>query len=116
MSTTTTMRWNEPELAAIKKRAMQGLILTAQDIANKAKTKAPVLTGNLKNSIHILPNSASFTCEAIAGGRIGGAIVDYAYIREKYNRKHPNTRFYMENSMKEVIKGNWQKNFKGVSS
>ena len=116
MSTTTTMRWNETELAAIKKRAMQGLILTANDVVNKARRKAPVLTGNLVRSIHVVPNAASFYVEAVAGGNVGGAVVNYAYIREKYNRKHPNTRYYMENSMKEVMKGNWQNNFKGVSS
>lgn len=116
MSTTTTMRWNEPELAAIKKRAMQGLILTGQDIANKARRKAPVLTGALQKSIRVSPNSASFSCEVIAGGNIGGAVIKYAYVREKFNKKHPNTRFYMSNSLKEVMNGNWQKNFKGVSS
>lgn len=109
-----TVRWDEPALKAIRRRAMQGLILTANDVTTMARGRAPVLTGNLKSSIRTNPHAKSWEVDVVAGGNIGGARVEYAYLREFKNRKHPDTVGYMRKSLESVMRGDWIKNFRNI--
>lgn len=111
-ATVSDVNWYPAAIAAIKKRAMQGLIMMGADIANRSRYLAPYKTGNLKASIRVVPNDAEYAVYVTAGG-LGG--VDYALIREYHNNLHPATKFYMRNGAREILNGNWMKYFGEVS-
>lgn len=107
---TVRMKWDNSAIEAIKRRTMQGLIMAGYDVANRARTKAPVLTGNLAASIRVEPRSSEY-CVYIRAGGVGG--IKYARRREYENNLHPSTKHYMANSLREVTSGNWQAKYLG---
>lgn len=105
-----SITWDTQTIDAVKKRFVAKAIIMGRDIQALAAINAPKLSGNLASTIRTVPRE--YGADVIAGGIVGKAdkskgIVDYAYIREKYNNKHPDTRFYMQRALKTTFTGDW---------
>lgn len=112
---TYTFKLNHATVGKVEKNAVLGLSQMAYDINNRAKSKAPVLTGALVLSIRVdESDKQNGTFYVLAGGTAGGSDVPYARRREFENPKHPNTTHYMQNSFNEVTK-NYANYFKGIT-
>lgn len=118
------IEWNQQVIAEWPKRIKEGTFRMAWKIAGKARDRAPYVTGALRNSIHIDSNSEENAVMIIAGGdsymskpprnaRQIRRVVDYAAKREKGPNRNPATEHYMENAAKDVMSGDWQKEYFG---
>lgn len=121
-------QWNKRKIKGYEQKFIQGLINMGFDIRNKAVGKAPWVTGALRNSIR-LDHTQAFNngiVEVIAGGisapmdsrdkRLtfkGLRFVDYAWKREKGPNRRPETEHYMERSLDEVMRSNWEQIYFG---
>lgn len=121
-------QWNKRKIKGYEQKFIQGLINMGFDIRNKAVGKAPWVTGALRNSIR-LDHTQAFNngiVEVIAGGisapmdsrdkRLtfkGHRFVDYAWKREKGPNRRPETEHYMEHSLDEVMRSNWEQIYFG---
>lgn len=92
-----TFTFDNSWLPKSKAKMNVGLTRLVTDIHNKAVRRAPVLTGALVNSGRYR-KTGPLTYQLT----FGNARVPYAVIREYVNRKHPTTRFYLGNSVKEA--------------
>ena len=106
----SSVTWDMQTIDAVKKRFVAKAIIMGRDIQALAAINAPKLSGNLASTIRTVPKE--YGADVIAGGIVGKVnktkgIVDYAYIREKYNNKHPDTRFYMQRALKTTFTGDW---------
>lgn len=121
-------QWNKRKIKGYEQKFIQGLIRMGYDIRSKAILKAPWVTGALRNSIRVDGKQAfeNGTVEVIAGGTSapmdsrdkrytfkGTRFVDYAWKREKGPNRRPETEHYMENSLSEVMSGNWEETYFG---
>lgn len=114
-STTCTFKLNTATLRQVENNAILGLSKMAYGINNLAKSKAPVLTGTLINSIRVDPTDKSGGIfYVLAGGTAGSYNVPYAQRREFENNKHPNTKYYMQKSFDEITK-NYAEYFREVA-
>lgn len=123
--------WDKRKIKGWEQKFIQGILDMGFDIRNKAVGKAPYVTGALRNSIRVDHTEAfnNGIVEVIAGGISapmdsrdrrytfkGRRFVDYAWKREKGPNRNAATEHYMENSLNEVMSGNWeQKYFGGVT-
>ena len=112
----SSVTWDMQTIDAVKKRFVAKAIIMGRDIQSLAAVNAPKLTGNLASTIRTVPRE--YGADVIAGGIVGKAkatkgIVDYAYIREKYNNKHPETRSYMQKALKQTFTGDWANKYFG---
>lgn len=119
-----TFNWDEAKLEKVRTKFLAGVVDMALEIRRKALKKAPYVTGALRNSIRT-ENMSEDGIDIIAGGTsapifapnksfAGNRMVDYADIRERGPNRNPTTEHYMENSLNEVMAGDWQRYFKGV--
>lgn len=118
-------KWNTTKLKNIERRFELGFLNLTDDLINKAKGRAPVVTGALRNSIRREPINgldSDGTARVIAGGtsepvtinnRAVVRKVDYAAKREIGPNRNPATEHYMENTLKEVISDGWQQKYFG---
>lgn len=105
------IKWNNAAIADIEKRTAQGLVAMGYDVASHARNRAPVLMGALKGSIRVDASKLSSFVVYVKAGGIGG--VKYARRREYENKKHPATKHYMSNGLKDTVNGGVEKFFKG---
>lgn len=132
-----TVEWNKPRIKNYKQKFINGLFDMAWDIRNFAIGRAPYVTGALKNSIRVDDRKVDTgTIEVIAGGvsapmeqlvmtgfsarpkkiAKGARFVNYAAKREQGPNRNPATEHYMQNSLNDVLRGDWQhKYFGGVT-
>jgi HK97 gp10 family phage protein len=89
-----TMRKFEEYTGVVSRKTAEAVEKTALDIERRAKTKAPVDTGRLKNSIHTEPRGEY--------SRWVGTNVEYAVFVEFGTRKM-SARPYFYPSVQEVI-------------
>ena len=111
-----SITWDTQTIEAVKKRFVAKAIIMGRDIQSLAAINAPKLSGNLASTIRTVPRE--YGADVIAGGIVGKVdstkgIVDYAYIREKYNNKHPDTRYYMQRALKTTFTGDWASKYFG---
>lgn len=111
-SNNVTFTWNTPHVNAVRREMVRGLLKMGADIASKARFNAPVLTGALRNSIRTT-TASNDSVYVLAGGQVGGKVVDYALVREYSNRKHPNTTHYMGRAFETVVRGDITHYFRG---
>lgn len=115
MSSSYSFKWNTVKIQQIKHNTIMGLIKMGYDINNRAKAKAPVLTGTLVNSIRVdVTERDQGNVYVLAGGTAGVYKAPYARRREFENNKHPNTKHYMRNAFNEATK-NYSKYFKEIT-
>lgn len=113
-----TLKWNEPAINLMNKKAVNGLFRMGYDIANQARRNAPYKTGALRNSIRVQENSVN-SLDVIAGGIFGGKAIRYAAIQEfggKAGRNHSVTiqgKHYMERAKDFVTTGDYLKKYFG---
>lgn len=128
-----TIEWNKPRIKGYQQKFIAGVFSMAFDIRNKAKDRAPYDTGALKNSVRVNgERSDEGIIEVIAGGvsapmetlvnTFGGAprkvasgekFVNYADLRERGPNRNPATEHYMQNSLNDVMQGDWRENYFG---
>lgn len=108
-----SFKWNDPAIDSVKRDITKGLIRMGMAIGVKARANAPYLTGALKNSIRTTVDRSDLVY-VLAGGTVAGKTVNYAYVREKYNRKHPNTTHYLERAFDDVASSNIAQYFKEI--
>lgn len=121
-------QWNKRKIQGYEQKFIQGLIKMGYDIRSKAIDKAPWVTGALRNSIRVDGKQAfdNGIVEVIAGGTSapmdsrdkrytfkGMRFVDYAWKREKGPNRNPATEHYMEHSLDEIMRGNWEQIYFG---
>lgn len=109
----TNFKWNDPAISQLKRNVTKGLLRMGFAIASQARANAPYLTGALKNSIRVTADKSDLVY-VLAGGTVAGKTINYAYIREKYNRRHPNTTHYLERAFDNVAKSNISQYFKEI--
>lgn len=109
--TKVKLTWDNGALSELRRRTNMGLLKMGFDIAARARSNAPVLTGALKNSIRV--NTEDGQVFVLAGGRIYGYRVDYAKIREYENHLHPSTTHYMGRAFDSVINSDWEEKYFG---
>lgn len=109
---TSKFTWNQAKLADVRRQMMVGLLRMGADIANRARSNAPVLTGALRNSIRVTEDNE--TVFVLAGGAVAGKTVNYALRREFENNKHPSTTHYMGRAFDSVARGDIKHYFKGI--
>lgn len=91
--------WNQSAISKLKTDVEKRMFSFGYKIANQAKAGAPVLSGALRDTIHVTEAQAGLVIIS-AGGSFAGKKVDYARKREYENQAHPNTRYYMTNAFK----------------
>lgn len=121
-------QWNKRKIKGYEQKFIQGLINMGFDIRNKAVGKAPWVTGALRNSIRVDHKQVfdNGIVEVIAGGTSapmdsrdkrytfkGLRFVDYAWKREQGPNRNPATEHYMEHSLDEVMRSNWEQIYFG---
>ena len=113
------LKWNKTAEQQISRARIDATFNLGYDIAAKARENAPVVSGALRNSIRVEPIAADKGIQVIAGGassRIANGIVrfvNYAAKRERGPNRNPATEHYMENAMKDILKGDWIKKYYG---
>lgn len=113
MSATADFKWNYAKVEEIKLCMTRGLLRMGTEVASRARSNAPVLTGALRNSIRVTTDGR-YTVYVLAGGKVGGNRIDYAYLREFINNKHPQTRHYMGRALDAVAKQDLRQYFKEI--
>lgn len=117
MAATADFKWNYAKVEEIKLGMTRGLLRMGTDVASRARSNAPVLTGALRNSIRVTTDGR-YTVYVLAGGNVGGNVggkrIDYAYLREFVNNKHPQTRHYMGRALDAVAKQDLRQYFKEI--
>ena len=88
----TPPRWADADLS-------KGMTRMVADLHARAVKNAPYLTGALRNSARF--QSVGKLAYEVT---FGNARVDYAALRERENRKNPNTRFYLRRAGNAVRK------------
>lgn len=113
------LKWNKTAERQISQARIEATFNLGYDIAAKARLNAPVVSGALRNSIRVEPIPSDKGVQVIAGGassRIANGIVrfvNYAAKRERGPNRNPATEHYMENAMKETLKGDWINKYYG---
>lgn len=113
MSATANFQWNNAKIEQIKRGMTRGLLRMGAEIASRARSNAPVLTGALRNSIRVTTDGNN-TVYVLAGGNVGGKSIDYAYLREFVNNKHPQTRHFMTRALDSVAQQDLRQYFKEI--
>lgn len=129
-----TFEWNKPRIKGYEQKFINGVFDMALDIRTGALSRAPYVTGALRNSIRVDGNNAEAgVIEVIAGGvsapmdklvesafsarprkvAYGARFVNYAAKREQGPNRNPATEHYMQNSLEAVMQGNWQQKYFG---
>lgn len=113
------LKWNKTAEQQINRARIDATFNLGYDIAAKARANAPVVSGALRNSIRVETIAGDKGIQVIAGGassKIANGIVrfvNYAAKRERGPNRNPATEHYMENAMKETLKGDWIKKYYG---
>lgn len=113
------LKWNKTAEQQINRARIDATFNLGYDIAAKARVNAPVVSGALRNSIRVETIAGDKGIQVIAGGassKIANGIVrfvNYAAKRERGPNRNPATEHYMENAMKETLKGDWIKKYYG---
>lgn len=113
------LKWNKTAEQQISRARIDATFNLGYDIAAKARANAPVVSGALRNSIRVETIAGDKGIQVIAGGassKIANGIVrfvNYAAKRERGPNRNPATEHYMENAMKETLKGDWLKKYYG---
>lgn len=110
-SISAKLTWNNGRLTDLQRSVNRGLLSMGFDIASRARSNAPVLTGALRNSIRV--NTEQNKVFVLAGGRVNGFVVDYAKLREYENHLHPSTTHYMGRAFDSIINSNWKQKYFG---
>lgn len=113
MSSEVRFTWKQAKIADIRRQLTVGLLKMGSDIASRARSNAPVLTGALRNSIRVTADGED-TVYVVAGGAIAGKEIKYALRREFENKKNPSTTHYMGRAFESVARGDLKKYFKGI--
>ena len=115
------LKWNKTAEGQINRARIDATFNLGYDIAAKARANAQVVSGALRNSIRVETIAGDKGIQVIAGGassKIANGIVrfvDYAAKRERGPNKPkvPPSEHYMENAMKDILKGDWIKKYYG---
>ena len=118
------LKWNKSAVRQIDQARVEATFNLGYDIAAKARWRAPVWSGALRNSIRVEPIPSGKGVQVIAGGMVARGVnpktkrpierfIDYAAKRERGPNRNPATEHYMENAMKETLKGDWIKKYYG---
>lgn len=118
MSSSATFKWNNAALSKIENNFERGLVKMGFDVASRARHRAPVKTGALKNSIRLVERSGEIM--VVAGGDFAGKSIVYARIQELggwTGRNHSvyiKPKHYLRGGFEEILRGDITKYFKGV--
>lgn len=120
------LKWNKTAERQINQARIEATFNLGYDIAAKARWRAPVWSGALRNSIRVEPIPSEKGVQVIAGGMVSRGVnpktrrpierfIDYAAKRERGPNKPkvPPSEHYMENAMKDILKGDWIKKYYG---
>ena len=113
------LKWNKTAEQQINRARIDATFNLGYDSAAKARANAPVVSGALRHSIRVETIAGDKGIQVIAGGassKIANGIVrfvNYAAKRERGPNRNPATEHYMENAMKETLKGDWIKKYYG---
>lgn len=113
MAATADFKWNSAKIEEIKLGMTRGLLRMGTEVASRARSNAPVLTGALRNSIRVTTDGR-YTVYVLAGGSVGGKNVNYAYLREFQNNKNPQTTHYMGRALDAVAQQDLRQYFKEI--
>lgn len=105
------VKWNNKNISLINQKAVKGLFRMGFDIAARARSNAPYVTGALRSTIRV--EEAGDNVQVIAGGSFGGKNVNYAWKREMGPNRNPSTEHYMGNAARAVVSGNYMKKYFG---
>lgn len=111
-SVSVKLDWNTRKLSMINSNAVNGLVKMGFDIASRARSNAPYVTGALRNTIRVQEQGEN-QLEVIAGGRYAGYKVPYAWKREIGPNRNPATVHYMKNAANSVMTGDYIKKYFG---
>lgn len=111
--TSTKFTWNMAKVQDVRRQVASGLLRMGADIASRARSNAPVLTGALRNSIRVTADQND-TVYVLAGGAVAGKNVKYALRREFENKKNPQTKHYMGRAFDSVARSDISEYFKGI--
>lgn len=114
MSKTVSVKldWNNQKISMVNQNAVSGLARMGFDIASRARSNAPYVTGALRNSIRVQEQGQD-SLEVIAGGTYGGRSVPYAWKREIGPNRNPMTVHYMKKAADSVMTGDYIKKYFG---
>lgn len=101
------VKLNSAAFKAIQRRFNRDTVVMAGDIATKARSNAPVLTGNLQSSIRVEERRGEIV--VVAGGS-WNYNVPYAR-RQEY--EHKTKKHYMLRAKNSIMSGNWIKKYYG---
>lgn len=101
------LTWNNGALTELQRRMNGGILRMAFDIASRARYRAPVKSGALRNDIRVTADQHDVYVLA------GSSRVPYARRREYENNLHPETRFYMHNAFNDIMSSNWEEKYFG---
>lgn len=118
------IKWSKPVLAEFNKARVRGVWRMAYDIAAKARGRAPVWSGALRNSIRVEELPEGNGVQIIAGGaasvgtmpttsRAIVRFVNYAAKREVGPNRNPATEHYMRGAQEDIMSGQWVKQYFG---
>ena len=103
---TTNVNWQRKH----QQQQQAGLLRFVTDVHRLATIYAPVETGNLRASGHVERITDGYKVKF--GGTANGFSIKYAAIRERFNKKNPQTVRYLERAGKQTEK-NAKKYFGG---
>lgn len=106
-------RINSAGVNQVNAAVWNGMAEMAYDIQRNAQRRAPVVSGDLRRSIHWFEVKNGEQLEVVAGGTFNGVRIDYAELREEGPNRNPATEHYMANSIRDVMSGDWQKRYFG---
>ena len=107
------LKWDNKKLGEMDQRAIEGLFKLATDIAKQARINSPILTGALRNSIRIEKENDKSLVVIAGGMALNGRLINYAWVREQSNRRHPDKAHYMEKAQNAIMTGNYMKQYFG---
>lgn len=104
---------NPAGVSQVSAAIWNGMAEMAYDIQRNAQRRAPVVSGDLRRSIHWSEVQNGERLEVVAGGNFNGVRIGYAELREEGPNRNPATEHYMANALEDVMSGDWQKRYFG---
>lgn len=105
--------WSKRKVEDVRRQVTVGLLRMGSDVASRARSNAPVLTGALRNSIRVTADGEDVVY-VLAGGSVAGKNIRYALRREFENKKNPQTLRYMGRAFESVARSDIKRYFKGI--
>ena len=109
----SSFKVNQRGVNALQTDVWNGIASMLYDVQANAQRRAPVVTGDLRRSIHQEEIKTGEHLVLVAGGSFNGIKVDYAAKREAGPNRDPSTEHYMANAFRDVVSGDWLKRYFG---